>query len=292
MKRCLTFMMVLIGVAATNVSLRPVLAQTAGQSNADEVAKSLSNPNTPLASLNFENSFIWYKGDLPGADAQTTYRLLFQPILPFPIDEQGTTIFWRPGVPFLFNEPIYDVQRGDFEDASFGIGDIGFDLAVGRTEKSGFIWAFGTLVTLPTATNDDFAGKQFRLGPEMAIGQAFSKGIVVFFPTHQWDVAGWSDRPYSTTTAQLGGVAFLGGGATIGSVPKLAYDWISQEWTIPINLTFSQTIVTDSQPIKHSLAFDYYVQQPDAFGPQFMFRYTLTPVVKNPLANLFSRNNN
>ena len=126
----------------------------------------------------------------------------------------------------------------------------------------------------------------------MAIGQAFSKGIVVFFPTHQWDVAGWSDRPYSTTTAQLGGVAFLGGGATIGSVPKLAYDWISQEWTIPINLTFSQTIVTDSQPIKHSLAFDYYVQQPDAFGPQFMFRYTLTPVVKNPLANLFSRNNN
>ena len=113
--------MVLIGVAATNVSLRPVLAQTAGQSNADEVAKSLSNPNTPLASLNFENSFIWYKGDLPGADAQTTYRLLFQPILPFPIDEQGTTIFWRPGVPFLFNEPIYDVQRGDFEDAPLAL---------------------------------------------------------------------------------------------------------------------------------------------------------------------------
>lgn len=292
MKHCLTFAMVLVAVVAANFSARSALAQRAGQSNADEVAKSLSNPNTPLASLNFENGFTWYKGDLPGADDQTTYRLLFQPVLPFPIDSQGTTIFWRPAVPFLFNEPIFDVQRGDFKDASFGIGDIGFDLAVGRTEKSGFIWAFGSLVTLPTATNEDFAGKQFRLGPEMLIGQAFSKGIVVFFPTHQWDVAGWSDRPYSTTTAQLGGVAFLGGGATIGSVPKLAYDWISEEWTIPINLTFSQTIVTDGQPIKHSLAFDYYVQQPDAFGPQFMFRYTLTPVVENPLANLFSRNNN
>ena len=175
--------MVLMAVAATNFLLRPVLAQTAGQSNADEVAKSLSNPNTPLASLNFENGFTWYKGDLPGADDQTTYRLLFQPVLPFPIDAQGTTVFWRPAVPFLFDEPIYDVQKGDFKNASFGIGDIGFDLAVGRTEKSGFIWAFGTLVTLPTATNKDFAGKQFRLGPEMAIGQAFPQGIMVFFPT-------------------------------------------------------------------------------------------------------------
>ena len=85
MNRCLTFVMVLMAVAATNFLLRPVLAQTAGQSNADEVAKSLSNPNTPLASLNFENGFTWYKGDLPGADDQTTYRLLFQPVLPFPL---------------------------------------------------------------------------------------------------------------------------------------------------------------------------------------------------------------
>ena len=265
------------------------LAQDSAGKSADEVAKSLSNPNTPLASLNFENGFTWYKGSLPGADAQTSYSLLFQPVLPFPIDSQGTTIFWRPAVPLLFDQPVYDVARGDFRDASFGIGDIGFDLAVGRTEKSGFIWAFGTLVTLPTATNKDFAGKQFRMGPEMLLGQASSKGIAVLFPSHQWDVAGWSDKDYSVSAVQLGGVYFLGGGATIGSLPKLSYDWVSQDWTIPVNLAFSQTIVTDGQPIKHTLNFDYYLEQPDAFGPDFMFRYTITPVVENPLANIVRR---
>jgi hypothetical protein len=264
-------------------------AQSTSSQSAEEVAKSLSNPNTPLASLNFENGFTWYKGSLPGADTQTSYSLLFQPVLPFPIDNQGTTIFWRPAVPFLFDQPVYDVARGDFRDATFGIGDIGFDLGIGRTEKNGFLWAFGTIVTLPTATNKDFAGKQFRMGPEMLVGQMSSKGIIVLFPSHQWDVAGWSDKDYSVSSAQLGGVYFLGGGATIGSLPKLSYDWVSQDWTIPINLTFSQTIVTDGQPIKHSLAFDYYVEQRDAFGPDFMFRYTLTPVVENPLANLVQR---
>jgi hypothetical protein len=88
----------------------------------------------------------------------------------------------------------------------------------------------------------------------------------------------------------VGGILFLGDGMTVGSLPKMSYNWESDEWTVPLNLNFSQTIVTGSQPIKHSLNFDYYVEQPDAFGPQFMFRYTLTPVVENPLAGLFNSN--
>ncbi len=265
------------------------LRKPAGKS-ADEVARSLSNPNTPLASLNFENGFTWYEGDLPGASDQTSYYLLFQPVLPFPIDSQGTTVFWRPAVPLLFNQPVFDTNRAEFKDATFGIGDIGFDLAIGRTEKNGFLWAFGTLVTLPTATNEDFAGKQFRAGPEMILGLFMKQGVIAFFPSHQWDVAGWSDNHYSTTTAQVGGVMFLGDGMTVGSLPKMSYNWESDEWTVPLNLVFSQTIVTGSQPIKHTLNFDYYVEQPDAFGPKFMFRYTLTPVVENPLAGLFNSN--
>jgi len=94
------------------------------------VAKSLSNPNTSLASLNFESGFAWHNSNLPGVDAQTSNSLLFQPILPFPINSQGTTVFWRPAVPLLFDQPVYNVARGDFRDASFGIGDIGFDVTV------------------------------------------------------------------------------------------------------------------------------------------------------------------
>lgn len=287
MKALLSFKPFSIRFALAIAFILAVAGAQAQEKSAEEVAKSLANPNTPLASLNFESGFTWYKGDLPNAGAQTSYTLLFQPVLPFPVDAQGTTVFWRPAVPFLFDQPVYDVAKGDFRDANFGIGDIGFDLAVGRTEKSGFIWALGGLVTLPTATNKDFAGKQFRLGPELILGQAFKQGIVAVFPSHQWDVAGWSDDDFSVTTLQFGGSYFLGGGMTVGSFPKMQYDWNADQWTIPLNLSFTQTLVSGGQPIKHSINFDYYVEQPDAFGPDFMFRYTITPVVENPLAGLF-----
>lgn len=264
-------------------------AALAQEQSADEVAKSLANPNTPLASLNFENGFTWYNGDLPGADRQTSYYLLFQPILPFPLDTQGTTLFWRPAVPFLFNQPVFDATRADFRDATFGIGDIGFDLAIGRTEKNGFLWAFGGLFTLPTATNSDFAGKQFRVGPEMILGQFMKKGVVAVFPSHQWDAGGWSENDYSLTTIQVGGAYFLGGGRTLTSFPKLQYNWETGDWTIPLNLAFSQTVISGGMPIKYALSFDYYIEQPDAFGPDFMFRFTITPVVKNPLGDIFMR---
>lgn len=49
----------------------------------DEVAKELANPNNSLASLTFKNQFRWYTGDLPNADDQSNYTLLFQPVFPF-----------------------------------------------------------------------------------------------------------------------------------------------------------------------------------------------------------------
>ncbi len=60
---------------------------------------------------------------------------------------------------------------------------------------------------------------------------------------------------------------FLGDGMTLGSLPKMCYNWESDEWTVPLNLVFYQDNCYRAQPIKHSLNFDYYVEQPDAFGP-------------------------
>ena len=64
-----------------------------------EIAAELSNPNTALASLTFKNQFRWFEGDLPNADDQRSYTLLFQPALPFPL-ENGNKIIWHPAIPF------------------------------------------------------------------------------------------------------------------------------------------------------------------------------------------------
>ena len=59
--------------------------------SAEEVARELSNPNSSLATLTFKNQYRWYTGDLPGADDQNNYTMLFQPVFPLslPKDDNG-----------------------------------------------------------------------------------------------------------------------------------------------------------------------------------------------------------
>lgn len=94
---------------------------------------------------------------------------------------------------------------------------------------------------------------QFRLGPEFLLGQVLPKGIIAVFPSHQWDVGGWSDQSYSVTTVQVGGAYFLGGGTTLTTFPKIQYNWETDQWTVPLNLAISQTVVSGNMPIKYAL---------------------------------------
>ena len=133
-----------------------VVAEPTAKS-ADEVAKELSNPAGSLASLAFNLQYQNYKGDLPGADDQDTWSMLFQPVLPFPVGDKGRRIIFRPEFPVLFDQPVFDTGKGDFKDSDLSLGDIVFDLVYAgtkmRTKKDGFLWGVGAAGTLPTATD-------------------------------------------------------------------------------------------------------------------------------------------
>ncbi len=102
------------------------------------------------------------------------------------------------------------------------------------------------------------------------------------FPSHQWNVTSRSDRRSFSTTRIQGFLGFLpGGGWNVGSAPIMNYDWKSGEWTIPLNLGASKTVSIGDTPVKIELEINYYVEQPDAFGPQWMVGLNLTPVVHN-----------
>ncbi len=69
--------------------------------SADELAKELTNPNNSIAKLTFKNQYRWYTGDLPGADDQDNYTLLFQPVFPFKLASTGdekNVLFVRPAI--------------------------------------------------------------------------------------------------------------------------------------------------------------------------------------------------
>jgi hypothetical protein len=250
--------------------------------DAAAIAKELSNPAGSLASLTFKNQFRLYEGDLPDADDQSNYTLLFQPVFPFPL---GTTesggkenLFIRPAFPILVDQPTFGASG--FKGVS-AFGDIGFDVAYGVTEPNGWIFIGGMVGTLPTATDSRVAGKQLRLGPEAFVGKAFDWGLLGVFPNHQWNVTGWSDSQYSTSQLQLVANFNLGDGWVASSQPQMFYDWRDEQWTVPLNAQLAKTVQIGGLPVRIQGEVSYYVDGPSAFRDEWMIGINITPVVPN-----------
>lgn len=253
--------------------------------SSDEAAKELANPNTALASMTLKNQFTWYKGDLPGADNQFSYTALFQPVLPFP-REEGSKVFFRPAVPVIVGKPVWNGTG--FDDKS-GLGDIAFDVAYGfPTTKSGVISAVGVFSSLPTATDDGLGLKEWTLGPEFLLGKISTKYVALLFPSHQWNVAGWSGGSVNISTIQAGYIYLPGGGWNVGTTPIMNYNWNARQWTLPLNLQAGKTVMLGKSPWKLSAEINYYVDQPDAIGPEWMIGINVTPVVKNYAASFLN----
>jgi hypothetical protein len=252
------------------------------QQSAQEVARELANPNTPLASLTLRNQYRSYDGDLPRADSQEGFTMLFQQAFPLPLPS-GAKIFFRPAIPLLIEQPYLDGSGSNFKSKT-GLGDIGFDLSYGMTLESGLLLTAGIISTVPTATSDDLGTEQWTLGPEALLGFLTKDYVVGVFPSHQWDVAGSGNRDVSLTTLQAFAVALPGKGWNIGTNPIINYDWEAEEWTLPLNLSGGRTVILGSRPYRFALEVNYYVERPDAFGPVWMIGLNITPVVKNRIA--------
>jgi hypothetical protein len=296
--RCLLSAVLVAGLAAPSLVTAQVPAPSQGThqeahegKSADEIAKELANPNSSLASLKFRNQYRTYTGDLPGANDQDNYTMVFQPVFPFPMgttESGGKANFYvRPAIPLLVDQPVPTLSGSGINyEKTTALGDIGFDVAYGVSEKTGLLWALGMTGTLPTATKSDVAGKQLRLGPEVLFAKSEKWGLWGVFPSHQWNVAGWGkDSAYSTTTVQPI-LAFLpGGGWKVAYEPIMQYDWQSKKWTAPVGLIVGKTVVIGNTPVNIEFEANYYVSQPDAFGPKWMFALNITPVVPNFINN-------
>ena len=259
-------------------------ATDAATPSASDLAAELSNPNTSVASLTFKLQYRRFEGDLPKADDQSGTMLLFQPSLPFVL-ESGDKILWRPAVPVFMDQPVFDANRGKF-DGEAGLGDIAFDLAYAPKTGAGSLFAFGLITSLPTATHD-LGTDRWTLGPEVLIGKMTSKYVVGLFPNHQWDVGGPGKADVNLTTIQAFFTYLPGGGWNVGSGPIMSYDWESKQWTLPLQVNAGKTVVFGGRPWKLSVELNYYVDKPDAFGPEWMIGFNIAPVVKNRMAGWF-----
>ena len=105
-------------------------------------------------------------------------------------------------------------------------------------------------------------------------------------------MAGWTDKNVNLTTINPIATYLPGGKWNVGSAPIITYDWENEQWTVPLQINAGKTVVFNGRPWKISAVLYYYVEKPDALGPEWMLSFNITPVVKNGLASLFGLGDN
>ncbi len=252
--------------------------------SAEEIAKELSNPNTTLGTLNTNFDFTTYDGTATDASSQSATTVSFQPALPYPI-AKGVNAFLRPNIPLIVSKPI--PTGNGFEDEKFELGDIGYDLAMGKTfatkSAGAYILIGGMAGVIPTATSDTALG-QWSVGPELGAFTMQSWGVLGVIASHQWNVSG--DIDTEITGGQYVYVVGLGGGWQFIGSPTFSYNHnatnSSDALTLPVGAGIAKTFILDGRPWKMSVQYWNYIEKPEDFGPQHQLRITIGPVVGLP----------
>ena len=252
---------------------------------AEEIANKLANPTSAVSSLGNSLDYTKYKGDLPGAGGQSGWSYLFQAGFPFP-QESGANILFRPAIPVVIDRPVPTATG--FDSVGVELGDIGFDLAYGKTSDSGLITLAGVVGTISTATEDRVGGNQWLLGPEAVLGVAKKWGVVGALLSHSVDVGGSNKADTKITGGSYFYAFSLGGGLQLASGPNFSYNHNApsgDEWTFPLGIGLAKTQIIKGRPWKMHLQYWNYIESPDAFGPKHLLRFTIAPVVSLPWTN-------
>jgi len=249
----------------------------------DEIAREMANPNTVLGQLEFNNDYTVFKGSLPDADDQSAFTTTFQPILPYPL-AKNVNFYARPAIPVIWNQDVPTATG--YESKGADLGNISYDLAIGKSFENGWVVAPGVAGSIPTATDDALGKDQWTLGPEIIVGHVSKKLVAGMLLSHTWDVAGDDDEPQTNLTAGQYFYFFsLGDGWQITGTPTFAYDHEASSgdrWTLPIGIGLAKTTIIGKTPWKFAAEYWHYVEQADPFGPDWNIRIKITPVVPLP----------
>ena len=269
------------GVARTG----PVPASGVGGAAAlsdEELAAKLANPTVPVMTIGNNFDYVAFKGDLSEANDQDAFRYTFQTVFPFKL-RQGGSVFFRPAIPVLFNDPV--PGAGGFDSVGVDLGDTGFDFSYGTTTDSGLIWGGGLVGTLPTATDDALGKDQWALGPELLLGQIGDWGVLTAILSHQWDISG-GDPGVETNLTSLNYIyAFpMGNGWQFSAAPAITYDHTrpTDKLTLPLGIGVAKTTTLGGRIWKFQIQYWNYVKGSAAFSPEHQIRISINPVIEAP----------
>ncbi len=236
----------------------------------DDLAKKLANPVAALISvpiqLNYDERF--------GADdAGSMTRINVQPVVPIEINEEWNLIS-RTILPIV-NQHNIPSQGLD----EFGLGDTVQSVWASPKEptESGWIWGAGAAVLMPTATDSTLGGEKWGAGPTVVALKQEGPWTYGFLSNHIESFAGSSNRnDISATFVQPFLLYVTPSQTTFGINSESTYDWESEAWSVPINLSVSQLLKLDDQLVQVGGGVKYWAESTPTSPQGWGFRFTVT----------------
>ena len=255
------------------------------QHSLGEVSQELTNPVSNVWSMNTEFDCYFLDGDLNKGGSEVGGKMIFQPVLPFPLYGQGPDqwkLITRPTIPVIFSQPI---PKGfdDFTDLG-GLGDMQLPLLV-SPPTGNLLLGLGPTWLLPTATRTEFGRQQWGAGPALVLGYKTKDWIGGVFPQYTWRVAGWNgkDKPDASYLSLLYFFAYsLPDAWQVGFNPTINYDakaTSGNRWNVPVGLFVSKTTKVGKMPVKYVLSIEYSVASQYAFGQRAQVKLSIVPVI-------------
>ena len=269
-------------------------AKQGGEFDLVTAAKKSNNPVSDAWLLIIQNDYTWIRGDqIDGAEKRE--RLSFQPVLPVPIFGGSWNLVNRPVIQ-LFDAPIDDDigSTDPFGSRTRGLGDtITFHL-LAPNRDDGFIWGVGPTFIWPTATEEVLGQEKWQAGPAALAarlgadygGLGIESWNIGILAQQWWDYAGTGKRKH---TNQADIQYFLNWKQNptrlIGMTPNIQIDWTksgSDRFSVPIGLGVIDLFKMGNIPVRWGAEMQYYVNQPDDFGPKWNFKLFFAPIAPNP----------
>lgn len=255
-------------LAGVILSCATTAAHAQDASDADELAKQLSNPVASLISVPLQGNWDTGFGDRDGE----RWTLNVQPVVPIGIGKDWNMIS-RTIVPLISQSDVI----GDSDQS--GLGDITQSLFFSPKQPtaSGWILGVGPAFLLPTATGDLLGAEQWAIGPTAVMLKqtpaGWTYGALV---NHLWSVAGDDERAdVNATFLQPFLSRALGQGRTITLNSESSYDWEQRAWNAPVNLSYSKVTVLGKQRLSWAGGARVYLDTPEG-GADWGLRFVVT----------------
>lgn len=231
---------------------------SAGQAQDSKIQQQLSNPIASLTVVPIQVNYDARIGPLQDGNKITTN---VQPVLPIKLDSQWTLVV-RTILPIVGQHDIFP-GAGD----QFGLGDTLQSFFFVPQTVGGFTWGVGPAIQWRTGTETLLTSGKWAAGPTGVALQQTGPWTVGVLTNHIWSFAGDQERADVNSTYIQ---PFLAYGASDGWTFTLntesSYDWVTQQWSVPINFQVQKLTKFGDQPVSISAGPRYWAESPDS-GP-------------------------